>query len=852
MSWTRNFILIIILSSCIGAEAKGKDAIVPVTVPTLDDYYVSGRAALEDELFELAQKQFQEYLANDKSSATNERYFEVTSLLMESLHLQDKDAKIIKFAESLAKSWKKYKRSDEILYWTAVGNCELGEHDKALKLIDQFEEIYTKSRYAGRMLRIKAWCSFKLGDTDAALKYFSKFSKKYNKDPENNLNLLEWGKILLDKKRPVEAQLPLERLTKDPATSDAVVNRGRYFLAQSFILQKKWTEAEAVLMNMVKKCDLNSVLLVRVWSDLATVQEELGRPDDAIVSLNNMIQSTMDPENKYKGSLRLGYLYMKKGKIEEGLPLLKSMIAENADTEESECMQLFLAEELLNQGHTDDSIKEYHHYLETYTNTAGKAKAYQGKGWGLMGLERYAEAAGSFMKAYELFDSDTDKASSLYKAGDAYYSNKQFTLAQDMYTRLLDAFSDTILRSEILFQLGECSMRLDKPEEAEKYFREIASKFVGNPTAEEALLMIATVKVGQQEWKKAIAVFDELMKKYPESTFYVDALYGKAMANYRTFDFNSSLEALDKILSDFPNSDFVEQSYFQRGMCWYWLGQDAKALVTCSSFLDKYPESSFVPEVLFWLGKYYYNHGDFEQAENRMRSFADKYKTLPLADDALYWAAIAAFKRKEYLKSIEFLNTLLKDYPQSRKTALARFAQAEALSMIDKSSAAILVFDEIINKYPESGLVASAWGRKGDCQFILGSDDLKRYEESIDSYKIVVGNIDSEIDLILQAEYKIGRSLEKLGKIDEAFEQYYNQVVLRYFVDKEKGINHNEASKMWFTRAAFNAADILEAKHDLRRVISILNRIIDAKVGSDELAQERIKKIRSEQWWLFY
>ena len=852
MTWIRNFIFIIIFCSSMGAEAKDKATVVSDTAPTLDDYYVSGRAALEDELFEMAQKQFEDFLANDKSSATNERYFEVTSLLMDSLHLQDKDAEYIKFATSLEKKWKKYGRSDEILYWSAVGQSELGEYDKAIKLADKFKKKYSKSRYAGRMLRIRAWCSYKLGDIDDAIKQFSKFSKKYSKEPDNNLNLLEWGKILLDEQRPAEAQFPLERLAKDPATSDAVANQGRYLLAQSFMSQKKWAEAEEVLMNMVKKCELSSVLVVHVWYDLATVQEELGRPDDAIVSLNNVIKSAMDPKNRYKGNLRLGQLYMKKGKIEEGMPLLKSMIAENADAEESESMQLFLAKELLNQGYTEESIKEYQHYLETYTNAVGKAKAYKGKGWGLIELKRYAEAAGSFIKAYELFDSNSDKARSLYKAGDAYYSNKQFTLAKEMYARLLTEFPETKLKAEVLSQLGECSMQLNEPVEAEKYFREIASKYAGNPTAEEALLKIATVKAEQQKWTGAITVFDELMEKYPKSTFYSDALYGKAIANYRTFDFNSALEALDKIISDFPDSGFVEQSYFQRGMCWYWLGQDEKALATCNDFLVKYPESSFVPKVLFWLGKYYYNHSDFEQAENRMISFADKYTTLPLADDALYWAALSAFNRKEYVGSIEHLNHLLKDYPQSEKIALARFAQAEALSMIDKSSAAILLFDEIINKYPDSRLVAPAWGRKGDCQFTLGSDDVKRYKESIESYKIVVGNTDAETDLVLQAEYKIGRSLEKLGETDAAFEHYYNKVVLRYFADKEKGVIHNEASKMWFTRAAFNAADILETKKDLRRVVAILNRIIDAKVGSDELAQERIKKIRSEQWWLFY
>ncbi len=188
MSWIRNILIIIVFCCCIRAEAKGKDT-PPQTASTLNEYYIDGRAALEDELFELAEKEFKAYLAADKISITNERYFEVGNLLMDSLYLQDKDQEIIKLAGELDKSWKKYGRSDELLYWTAVGRCELGEYDKALKLTDKFEKKYSKSQYAGKILRVKAWCSYKSGNIGDAIKYFSEYSEKYNNEPDSNLNL---------------------------------------------------------------------------------------------------------------------------------------------------------------------------------------------------------------------------------------------------------------------------------------------------------------------------------------------------------------------------------------------------------------------------------------------------------------------------------------------------------------------------------------------------------------------------------------------------------------------------------------------------------------------------------------
>jgi hypothetical protein len=107
-------------------------------------------------------------------------------------------------------------------------------------------------------------------------------------------------------------------------------------------------------------------------------------------------------------------------------------------------------------------------------------------------------------------------------------------------------------------------------------------------------------------------------------------------------------------------------------------------------------------------------------------------------------------------------------------------------------------------------------------------------------------------DLVLQANYKIGRSIQKLERTDDALDQYYTKVILRYFEDREKGVWHDQHAKVWFTRAVFNAADIMEAKGDWRGVVSILQKAIKAGVPAADEARERVNAIKSERWWLFY
>jgi tetratricopeptide (TPR) repeat protein len=163
-------------------------------------------------------------------------------------------------------------------------------------------------------------------------------------------------------------------------------------------------------------------------------------------------------------------------------------------------------------------------------------------------------------------------------------------------------------------------------------------------------------------------------------------------------------------------------------------------------------------------------------------------------------------------------------------------------------SRAIVVFDELIAKFPGNPLVGAAWGRKGDCQFTLGASDPKRYNEAMQSYRSFAKSPGSAFDLELQAEFKIGRCLDKLGRKAEAFEQYYTRVVAGYLDHGGVSREVSAAAAVWFTKAAFAAADILEADKNWRRAVRVLERVVNARVPAARDAQERIDRIRSEHW----
>jgi len=810
----------------------------------------TAKAALEDGLCALAEEQLEQYLRRLKSSNA-EKGEEPILLLVRALYEQEKYARILEVLKEHKQVEKAARDPGAFVFWRALALHKLDRSDDALEVLSGFDEKHRRSACAGRVQRVLAWCYLDTGQIDPAMEAFAAFEKSFGDSPATPENLLEWSKALMATNRWQDAGEVLGRLVKGPEAGKAV-QEGQYWLGRLLARQGNRAGATEILMRLGTNEQASADLRADAYFSLAEAHRAVTNMTAAAEALSNGVVRARSPELKRMGGFGLGRLLLEMSRPEEGLPLLKSMIAASPDDPLSGVCQLELADFLLEQGRHKEAVDEFQHYLETFTNSVGQAEAHYGKGWGLTGDGRYAEAATAFFKAYELFCDPLKKQECLCKMGDAHFENGQYALASDVYSLLLMEFPESELAARALFQLAESLARAGDTEQAESKFQELIGKCQDRRLSEEAMLRIAELKESRGLWLEAIEGFNNMMNVCSNGAFFARALHNRGLVLYHVFRFNEALRDFERVVSDFSDTAAAKQAFYMRGMCHYGLGRDEESLEICREFVKLHPDSEWTPKVLFWVGNNEYNRGNHETAEKEFIRLADSYGDNHLADDALLWAGLAASKRKEYRRSIEILTKMAKLCPESSKLAKARFAQADALSELGSFSESILIFQEIINKYPNSELISAAWGRMGDCQFTLGAEDPERYEESMESYRVVANSSDAAVDLVLQAEYKLGRCLEKLGLTDKAFRQYYEKVIVRYFEDREEGIWHSEGTKVWFTRAALNAADIMEAQGRWRQVVSILERIIAADVPAGGEARERIKKIRSEHWFLFY
>jgi tetratricopeptide (TPR) repeat protein len=284
-----------------------------------------------------------------------------------------------------------------------------------------------------------------------------------------------------------------------------------------------------------------------------------------------------------------------------------------------------------------------------------------------------------------------------------------------------------------------------------------------------------------------------------------------------------------------------------RGFCLYLLGQVDEAVKTCQEFIDQYPESQWTPEVIFWLAEQFFNQGKYAEAEPLFLRICTDFKTNRLAARSLYWAGRAAAAQSNYVEAVKRYSEVARSYSSSDILPQTRFAQGDALTELGEFSQAILAFEEIIKNYPESYLVNAAWGRKGDCHFSLASETPKRYAEAMSAYQAILDRPSSPMSLKLQAEYKIGRCLEKTSVPDRAFSRYMN--VVYTFINEN--VEHSPYSVMWFTKSAFSAATLKEREKNWVEAVRVYERVAEVGVPAREEALKRIERIKNENWLLF-
>lgn len=688
-----------------------------------------------------------------------------------------------------------------------------------------------------------------LGQKREALAVYERLGEAVSPDhPDWPATMLEWARLLY---RNDEPDACLDRLDALPKTGfdDPVASGGWLLRVAAMERMGRVPEAKAALRRLIEAVEAPEGVRGEAALHLARLLRDHDGNGAALEIVRQAVEFLRDSALATTAELKYAVILAETPEHREaGLERLRVLAGATPRDAQAGLAQLALAEALLAAEAFEAAVDAFQQVIESPADAEHEKRAFWGRGWALLELGRYIEAAAAFRKVHERAEDDVWRLQALTKAADALFAGGRMQAAAETYGSLFEQAADPSDAAHAGLQAAESLLRMEERRAAEDRLQQVYARYADLPEGIEAGLRLGRLLAERGAAEEAIDVLTAIAEAHADSVWQARAWLARGRVYYRTFRFDKALRDFQRI-RDADHDEAAAEAAFLSAMSLYWMGRDGEALAALETFLERFPASPLRRDAVFWQGRYAYNRQQFDRARERFEHFATVWPEHEWADDALLWAARAAYAADAFGDTLSLTSRLVDRFPVSPLLPDVRFLQGEALAMQARFEDAVLAFNEITTRFPDSNWVIAAWGRKGDCLFTLGKDDPDRYLESVAAYRYVTQRVDAPMEAVLQAAFKVGRSLEKLDRVDEALEWYYTDVMLRYQAAVDAGIWHNDASSAWFARAAFQSADLLEARDQWEAAIRVLRRIARAGVNGSDEARERIRRLSREQRW---
>ncbi len=806
-----------------------------------DDELVTARNALHDKLYTVAVTHAETRLRETQEHPAEG--VDALQVLVQARAEQHQYAQVLSQLEAWRAVVQAAPDPGTFAFWQALALLELGRTGEALHVAEQASVQHISAENADALARLTARARLALGDTPTALSLYAEVDKRSTNAATRAANLLEWASALEAVGRAGDALGLLVRQV-ELHVAGLVSDEGRLAYGRLLARQGRSAEAAAALRTLATNTSAAEFCRVQAWVEVAHLELAGGHTNDAVSAVRGADALATRVESRRLASFQLADLLLAApATLDEGVTRMKAFVRAFPEGPDAAAAQYRLAEALLRQGRAEQAAAEYRVFLETFSDRGREAGALTGLGTALFHMGRYGESANTLQKAHDRGTNEADRAACLLQAGDALHAAGQFKQAAQTYRQVATLYPTSAVASRALFQTADSLERADDAEGAQAAFEQAARADNGaGEVAVQAWLRLAALQAARGATDQAVETYSRVLKLTTNAAPRGEALMGRGRVHYRVYHFDAA--DLDFAAAADAQVFWRDEAAFLRTMCLYGLNRDEDAHSAALAYLGSYTNSPRLSEMVLWLAKFEFNRNRLDEAGRRFLEYTSRWPQGSWADAALLWAGRAAVRRPDYQQTIELMSRLQRDYPRSVYLAESRFIQGDALCGQARFDEAVLVFDEIIARYPDSDWVTAAWGRKGDALFSLGTDKPARFAEAMKAYREVLARRDATPEATLQAAFKIGRCLEKMKQYDAALDQYYSRVIGRYLDDRRRSVWYSEAASTWFVRAAFQAAELLEQKEEIDQAVQILNRVVQAGVPGKEEAQTRIQRLR--------
>ena len=643
-------------------------------------------------------------------------------------------------------------------------------------------------------------------------------------------------KTLLAEGKQDQAEKELSSLKQD--ATPAARAEARYWKAEITAARGKSEEARELFQKLVEDTDgAGRDLLARSWIAIGRIDRARGKPADAATALEKALDRGGDPETYLTAARE----YLAAAQASQSLPTAALRLRDSVRERENDDDKrgrfapalLLLGSATLEAGNAEAAAADLDNLIKNYPNSSAVsgAQVILAEALAKQGQESAArDQLRTLLKSKDLTDEVSYQAN--FALGDLFLKEGKAFEAATAYEAAVQKAAGPAESEQALYNAALATARIPDPVGFARLEKTFSEKFPDSDRRAALALERGRMLESKGDSAASRTALEEVGQLPGSGSFQAEAALRRANSLLRAGNYPEAAAAFTEFEKAFPESPLIPQSMASgieaRLRAKELTGTQARA--EFAKILSRFPDSTLAPALSFQIAQTHYEEKNHGEALTAFREMAKKYPKDPLADNALYYAGLSALALGNPEEATKLFRTLPENSPVRTD---ARLAEIDACRAAGDYSGGLQIANSLLaNRTPDQRVWVEISKRRLACEFALGGTDKANLERAVTTAEGILKSSAADASDKNEAGFIKGRSLEQLGREDDALQAYLDVLYGRLGTSSS---GPTQPEYLWFARAGAEAARIQEKRNDFKGALAIY-RILENAGGPNQAA----------------
>ncbi|TWT95454.1 tetratricopeptide repeat protein [Neorhodopirellula pilleata] len=600
------------------------------------------------------------------------------------------------------------------LYNAAFTALSLSDHDKAIRLANEFEQRYASSELLPDTQFISAEANLMAGNATEAAKQYNALidNSNYAGNPQRATWILRAVTAMTSAKQP-QAAITLVEKNLDALTT------GRQ-------------KAEALLIS-------------------GQAHMQMGNASQAAENFKASREADPTWSRSDEAFLLAGQAQMTAGNPDVALGIWKQLVEESPQTRVADQARYKIGQAASAAGDFAEAISQFDPILESKRDPALIPFARYGKGWAQMQAEQYEAAAESLGQVISNFPEHPILDDALLARGIAFRNLKQYGQAKEDLTGFLQTNPEGIHRGHGLYELSLVEQSLGNAKAAADQLMTLTKNVPDYPGMDKVIYELGWSLREAGDDAAAIEQFELLMQRYPDNALLGEAAYFVGQNYYGEEKWELAANAFATAAAKADDPDLLEKSLYRLGWSQFKAGKFAEAEAT---FVRQFREAAggkLYLDAMMMVGESRFKQDRFEEAlraygkaREKIEADGDDAKTIrdpaerQVRELTLLHGGQSAAQIKDWDQAINWYDALRERFPATTYLPQVFYETGFAHQQAGNDDQAIRLYSQVADNY-RNELAARARFMMGEIYFAQ-----KEFSKAIPEFQRVMFGFGAE------------------------------------------------------------------------------------------------------------